>query len=193
MHWATIITSIGALLGGLALPLAFIQLGAQRQDRLRAQVAKIGAWASEWTASITNEDASLQQDMHKPTRESHRQVWSSTVFIRNSSELPVMVDKARLFVLSKSNKTSILSLRIWATVAPGQTIEKVFDYLERPGSERPEPRDAPSVAMTVIDAAGRTWDVAPYIGGPPRHIGWLRRKWRSRYIIDELGLPQLDL
>ena len=45
VHWATIITSTGALLGGLAIVIAFIQLGGQRQDRLRAQVSKIGPWA----------------------------------------------------------------------------------------------------------------------------------------------------
>jgi hypothetical protein len=42
MHWATIITSTGALLGGLAIVIAFIQLGNQREDRLRAQISKIG-------------------------------------------------------------------------------------------------------------------------------------------------------
>lgn len=45
MEWATTITAAGAFLGGLALPIAFLQLGAQRQDRLRAQVGKIGASA----------------------------------------------------------------------------------------------------------------------------------------------------
>jgi hypothetical protein len=36
VHWATIITSTGALFGGLAIIIAFIQLGGQREDRLRA-------------------------------------------------------------------------------------------------------------------------------------------------------------
>ena len=44
MDWATTLTAAGALLGGLALPIAFIQLGAQRRDVLRAQVDKVGAW-----------------------------------------------------------------------------------------------------------------------------------------------------
>ena len=44
MHWATIITSTGALLGGLAIVIAFVQLGSQREDRLRAQISKIGVW-----------------------------------------------------------------------------------------------------------------------------------------------------
>jgi hypothetical protein len=34
--WWVAITAIGTVLAGLALPLAFIQLGALRQDRLRA-------------------------------------------------------------------------------------------------------------------------------------------------------------
>jgi len=44
IHWATIITSTGALLGGLAIVIALIQLGNQREDRLRAQISKIGVW-----------------------------------------------------------------------------------------------------------------------------------------------------
>jgi hypothetical protein len=36
VQWTDWATAIGALLGGLALPLAFVQLGALRQDRLRA-------------------------------------------------------------------------------------------------------------------------------------------------------------
>lgn len=43
VSWAAV-TGIGAVLAGLALPLAFIQLGALRQDRLRAQVSRVGAW-----------------------------------------------------------------------------------------------------------------------------------------------------
>ena len=40
VHWVTIITSTGAL----AIVIAFIQLGNQREDRLRAQIGKIGVW-----------------------------------------------------------------------------------------------------------------------------------------------------
>jgi hypothetical protein len=43
VNWAAI-TAIGTVLAGLALPLAFIQLGGLRQDRLRGQVSKVGAW-----------------------------------------------------------------------------------------------------------------------------------------------------
>lgn len=45
VHWATIITSLGSLLSGLAIVIAFWQLGSQREERLRAQVSKIGVWA----------------------------------------------------------------------------------------------------------------------------------------------------
>jgi hypothetical protein len=41
VNWAAI-TAVGTVLAGLALPLAFFQLGALRQDRLRAQVSKVG-------------------------------------------------------------------------------------------------------------------------------------------------------
>jgi hypothetical protein len=43
VNWAAV-TAIGTVLAGLALPLAFVRLGALRQDRLRAQVSKVGAW-----------------------------------------------------------------------------------------------------------------------------------------------------
>lgn len=38
--WTDIVTAIGAVLAGLALPLAFIQLGALRQDRPRARMCR---------------------------------------------------------------------------------------------------------------------------------------------------------
>lgn len=45
--WWVAITAIGTVLAGLALPLAFIQLGALRQDRLRGQISKVGVWVGE--------------------------------------------------------------------------------------------------------------------------------------------------
>lgn len=47
VDWTATVTAIGTLLGGLALPLAFIQLAALRQDRLRAQINKVGAWGGD--------------------------------------------------------------------------------------------------------------------------------------------------
>jgi hypothetical protein len=65
MHWAAIFTSIGACLGGLAIVIAVVQLGGQREDRLRMQVSKVGVWtvlskrvmpgdeAAEWAISYS--------------------------------------------------------------------------------------------------------------------------------------------
>ena len=86
---ATAITAVGALLGGLALPLAFVQLGALRQDRLRAQVAKIGAWAKTQGWATAPE---------QPATEPGPVEWAVQPFIRNSSELPVTADTTELSV-----------------------------------------------------------------------------------------------
>jgi hypothetical protein len=69
--WTDIVTAIGTVLAGLALPLAFIQLGALRQARLRAQVSKAGAWTG--MPEQTGEEPGL---------------WTIPVLIRNGSELP---------------------------------------------------------------------------------------------------------
>lgn len=68
--WTDIVTAIGTVLAGLALPLAFIQLGALRQDRLRAQVSKAGAWTG--MPEQTGEEPGL---------------WTIPVLIRNGSDL----------------------------------------------------------------------------------------------------------
>jgi hypothetical protein len=79
--WWVAITAIGTVLAGLALPLALIQLGALRQDRLRAQVSKVGAWV-ETPKTIYPESDS----------------WTVPVRVRNGSELPVRVDTIDLVI-----------------------------------------------------------------------------------------------
>jgi hypothetical protein len=80
VHWATIITSTGALLGGLAIVIAFIQLGALRQDRLREQVSKLGVWTDAQDIGVGP---------------GHTE-WRVGLFIRNGSELPVEVHVTEL-------------------------------------------------------------------------------------------------
>ena len=46
------LTAFGTLAAGLALPLAFIQLGSLRRDRLRGQVDKVAAWPLCWVCEI---------------------------------------------------------------------------------------------------------------------------------------------
>jgi hypothetical protein len=72
---------MGTVLAGLEFPLAFVELGALRQDRLPAQVSKVGVWTGRpW----------------KPLKEMDS--WQAPVYIRNGSELPVRVDTADVTV-----------------------------------------------------------------------------------------------
>jgi hypothetical protein len=79
--WTDIVTAIRTVLAGLAPQLAFIQLGALRQDRLRGQVSKVGAWVD--TVEQQNEETGS---------------WTIPVLIRNGSELPVKVDNLDLTI-----------------------------------------------------------------------------------------------
>ena len=68
---------VGTVAAGLALPLAFFQLGGLRRDRLRGQVERVAPWA----------------EPPRRLQETRAGVWwSVSVFVRNGSELPVFVD-----------------------------------------------------------------------------------------------------
>lgn len=103
MPWAAI-TAIGTVLAGLALPLAFVQLGALRQDRLRAQVSKVGIWLGDI-----------------PPLEPDTQAWNITILIRNSSELPVIVQTADLLRFDRAHPA--LNMRY-----PADPIQPVTGY-----------------------------------------------------------------
>jgi hypothetical protein len=161
-------TAIGTVLGGLALPLAFIQLGAQRKDRLRAQVSKVGVWPG--TAN-SPEDSS-------------RQPWLIPVFIRNSSELPVTVRAADLELTTRGRYVSSIPLSHRLTVIPGQTRQESYEYWEDPTDKQPAPQDLRIARMTLTDAAGLTWEVRPGWGGIPQRIQPLRARlllWATRH------------
>jgi hypothetical protein len=193
MHWATTLTALGALLGGLALPIAFLQLGAQRRDRQRAQVGKIGAWA-ECARPGTGR------------RDEPRADWLMRLLIRNSSELPVTVHQATMNIqalgynrvapkLTKfpktfssgsfGGRTGTLTFAP-GTIAPGQTWTDTALYCEAADAAPPkaDPRALiTSVAWVVLtDAAGCRWEIAPEKTGPPRrvrqglHWRWMRRR-----------------
>ena len=99
MSWAAV-TAIGTVLAGLALPLAFIQIGALRRDRLRAQISKVGVWVDmQWTKSETPE---LQ----------------ARLLIHNASELPVEIKRVELDIDGRPRM--VVSRR---TVAPGRTLK----------------------------------------------------------------------
>lgn len=177
MHWATIITSTGALLGGLAIVIAFIQLGRQREDQLRAQVSKIGVWA---------EKVALQTD---------RPEWQITLFIQNASELPVEVHVAQLAIDTVGYKDLrpkrigfVKSVRFYpGTIPPGSKWQDEQKYAP---DKWPAPDvDSSSVTRTrigiqrlaITDAAGRKWEVRPYRGRPPRRVRW-RRGWPTSFV-----------
>src|ERR1700719_3133834 len=98
MSWAAV-TAIGTVLAGLALPLAFIQIGALRRDRLRTQISKVGVWIDmQWTKSEIPE---LQ----------------ARLLIRTASELPVEIKRVELDI---DGKPRMVVSR--GTVAPGRTL-----------------------------------------------------------------------
>jgi hypothetical protein len=190
VHWAAIVTSIGAVLGGLAIVLAFVQLGAQRQDRLRAQVSRIGVWA-------------LKPEK-VPTDDPDQSEWAISLCIRNSSELPVRVFTADLTVqsfghqraLAEDGRTPLDAYAINVT----RESQPIHFY---PGTIAPEDtwrdeqryrRDA-SFDMTdvvirlrrlyvvVVDAAGRRWEMFPDSGSPPRLYRRRPLWWPGRHSI----------
>jgi hypothetical protein len=184
VEWATTITAAGAFLGGLALPIAFLQLGAQRQDRLRAQVGKIGAWAGPPSRS---------------PGESGPVEWAVQVFIRNSSELPVVVDAADLSVrpwgfelaLAGEDAAALYAVKKLGdsrvvpfapgTIAPGETWSVFQGYQPEAVYDQPQPPMVAISRVVVTDAAGRQWEIRPYKARPPRRVRWwLRRRWRRR-------------
>jgi hypothetical protein len=183
VHWATIITSTGALLGGLAIVIAFIQLGNQREDRLRGQVSKIGVWTQA-------DDARMVPDQPE---------WLITLFIQNASELPVEVHMAELAIdtlgyqnvlasadgeppqqyADKRTRPAKAGYFFPGTIPPGHkwhgkqkyTPDGDFDTIVRPRIS--------IIKLAITDAAGRQWDMRPYRGRPPRRVRW-RHEWPWR-------------
>jgi hypothetical protein len=157
VNWAAI-TAIGTVLAGLALPLAFIQLGALRQDRLRAQVSKVGAWAQ------------------KPTLLDKRATfWFIPVFVRNSSELPVQIDAVDAAIRPWGYERTLAApegateVEYYAdkrfgaiseahfapgTIAPGGTWDVGYTYDAEVVFDSPEPPMVSVTRVVITDAAG---------------------------------------
>ena len=180
--WAAI-TAIGTVFAGLALPLAFIQLGALRQDRLRAQVSKIGAWTGA-PEQVGEEPGS----------------WTIPVLIRNGSELPVRVNTLDLAVrpwgydrllavpegtvevdyymnkrFGESGRTSIAP----GTIAPGETWSTGWSYEPEPSFDRPQPPMTSISRVVITDAAGYLWEIRSGRAGPARRVRrWRRWRWK---------------
>jgi hypothetical protein len=94
VDWTAII-AIGTVLGGLVLPLAFLQLEAQRRDRLRAQVSKIGAWTR---IEMESGQAYVPAPRILPHAETSARRWRVVMSLRNSSELPAVIHRVELSV-----------------------------------------------------------------------------------------------
>lgn len=203
MHWATTLTAFGALLGGLALPIAFIQLGAQRRDALRGQADKVGAWhqAPERVFKPGDDLSYLLEDRPIPAPEPPPgpPQWRLTVFVRNSSELPVLVPTLDLSVrpwgyehLAQEGAPGSYSAakRLGqakpvyispGTIAPGQTWSDEITYTEPSTYDEPQPPMVSVARVVVTDAAGRQWEIRPYRTGPPRRVRWwLRKRWERQ-------------
>ena len=183
--WTDIATAIGTVFAGLALPLAFIQLMGLRQDRLRAQVSKVGAWTG--TPELMDGDVL---------------VWKIFVFVRNASELPVAVAAVDVSAqpwgyvrvhaplddgdefkpsfekkVSKSEETSLAP----GTIAPGDTWSGDWRYRPSPkltyAYQQPLAPMTSVVGLVVTDAAGYQWEVRAAKPGPARRVGQ-GRVWR---------------
>jgi hypothetical protein len=178
--WTDIVTTIGTVLAGLALPLAFFQLGVLRQDRLRAQVSKVGIWTG----------ASDQAGEERGS-------WTVPVFIRNGSELPVRVDTVDLAAqawgyervlaapegttevdyymdrrVGESGKTYIAP----GTIAPGDAWST--DWASEPEIIFDQLQPKASITRVVItDAAGYQWEVRSGKVGPARRVRRWQRWW----------------
>ena len=192
MHWATIITSTGALLGGLAIVIAFIQLDAQRRERLREQVSKIGVWTRIYALSAGGERPALRILVSEPAPEQ----WRVDLLVRNSSELPVLINRVELnvtpwgydLVPTDAGPNPYANKRFGGTTAIplflGEAIEPEGTRVESvpPMSSASLPFDqpqTPKVSINVIvitDAAGHLWEMRPSRARPPRRVRWWRRK-----------------
>ena len=186
VNWAAI-TAIGTVFAGLALPLAFFQLGALRRDQLRAQVSKVGAWTGE------------PGQMGEMGEESG--MWTIPVLVRNGSELPVRVDVLRLdirawgyervlavpegtsevqYYMNKRVGESESAGVVPGTIAPGETWSMDCAYQPETIFDRPQPPRASVTRVVITDAAGYQWEVQSGRAGPARRVRQWRRWWWKR-------------
>ena len=188
MNWGLIwaaVTGIGTVLAGLALPLAFIQLGGLRQDRLRGQVSKVGGWAG--TPEQDGEEA---------------RSWSIPVWVRNGSELPVRIDVLDLtirpwgykrvlaapegtsepeYYMDKVFRNSYQAHFAPGTIAPGDTWGAYHGYKAGTLFDRPQPPMTFIARVVITDAAGYQWERRSGKAGPSRRVRRWRHWWWKRH------------
>jgi hypothetical protein len=190
--WTDVVTAVGTVLAGLALPLAFVQLGALRRDQLREQVGKVGAWTG------TPE----QQDDTPALPVNGRPSWSIPVRVRNGSDLPVQVDAVDLVIqpwgymltqppkptrgveypVQKKTGDSNPDHFTPGTVAPGDTWSGTSkSYYAEGQFDQPNPPMASVIRVVVTDAAGYQWEIRSAKPGPARRVRQWRRRWWKRH------------
>ncbi len=161
---------------------------------------KIGAWPAQpvrVAGPATSEDIPEPREPEPPPGLPQ---WNLTVFIRNSSELPVVVVALELSVrpwgynrLPRKEGTQVswyadkrfgLPGRVPiapGTVAPGQTWSREITYTAPSRYDEPQPPFVYVARTVVTDAAGRQWEISPHRTGPARRVRWwLRKRWERR-------------
>jgi hypothetical protein len=195
----TAVTAIGTVLAGLALPLAFVQLDAQRRERLRAQVSKIGGWTQVYGVFKDHELLVPQNMIAASTPDGYPTGWKVSLSLRNGSELPVVVNRVEMYVRRGGpellNDRTLAGLMPYASKRSRET-EKPFQLFigetfepesTRESTPMPWPLPGgsfdrsfpPKVSINLIvvtDAAGHLWEVRPTRGRPPKLVHWWRRR-----------------
>jgi hypothetical protein len=182
VNWSAI-SAIGSVLSGLAVVIAFYQLGSQREDKLRAQISKIGVWAQADHVRIASE----------------RAMWQITLFVKNASELPIEVHVAELAIdtlgyknvrgsaaggppqtyADKRTGPTKPAYFFPGTVPPGHKWHGEQEYTPVGDFDRIEQIRIGIFQLAITDAAGLQWDVRPSLGRTPRRIRW-QREWPWR-------------
>jgi hypothetical protein len=178
-------TAVGTVLAGLALPLAFVQLGALRQDRLRGQVSKVGAW----TGAPTQDDQEARS-------------WSVQVFVRNGGELPVRIDALELslrpwgykrvltapegtgevdYYMDKRFGDSTRAYLAPGPIGPGATWSVWHGCDAGASIDEPQPPRASVARVVITDAAGYQWEIRSDRAGPALRVRRWRRWWWKRH------------
>jgi hypothetical protein len=163
--WLEDAAGLGAVAAGLALPLAFVQLGALRRDRLRGQVDKVGVWLGK---------------PHRLDKAAGEVWWALPLRVRNASELPVFVSWVVVIVQPTGSgsgpgllkpvptgkrgkmvlRRELPEINAWpGIIGPGETWAGDLEYHQEVFAERPDLLQAGIKRVEATDSAGRSWRI----------------------------------
>ncbi|MDX8055163.1 hypothetical protein SK571_37815 [Lentzea sp. BCCO 10_0798] len=182
--------NVPAWLGAGSLLVAFSVFIRDRNERERAQVDRIGIWATtEW-------------ERKAPTDQDRVENCKVNFFIRNSTDLPVDVIQVAYELHNRwmvtDHEQSYPDLPVWS-FEPGTDVLKIFIERMRipPGDTKTWSQDfnfahlAPDSAVQpewfrgldcrvkwalLIDNAGRRWEVSPSRGKRSKRVRWYSRR-----------------